>query len=70
MAGTVPPLFAITDDDHAGYVAVADYTFLLLMVFLVATRIFTRWYIVRYIKADDALLFLAAVWTRTSFPRP
>lgn len=61
MAGTLPPLFAITEDDHAGYVAVASYTFLVLMCCLVATRVFTRWYIVRYIKFDDAVLIVAAV---------
>jgi hypothetical protein len=61
MAGTLPPLFAITEDDHAGYVAVASYTFLVLMGCLVATRVFTRWYVVRYIKFDDAVLTVAAV---------
>jgi hypothetical protein len=61
MAGTIPPFFVITDDDHAGYVAVASYTFLLLMGFLVTTRIFTRWYVVRDIKVDDAILVVAAV---------
>ena len=61
MAGTLPPLFTITPDDHAGYIAVASYTFLVLMVCLVATRVFTRWYVVRYVKFDDVLLTIAAV---------
>jgi hypothetical protein len=61
MAGTLPPLFTITSDDHAGYIAVSLYTFMVLMVCLVVTRVFTRWYVVRYIKLDDALLSLAAV---------
>jgi hypothetical protein len=61
MAGTLPPLFTITPDDHAGYVAVASYTFLVLMVCLVATRIFTRWWVVRYVKFDDGVLTAAAV---------
>jgi hypothetical protein len=61
MSGQLPPLFAITPDDHAGYVAVASYTFLVLMICLVATRVFTRWYVVRFIKFDDAVLTGAAV---------
>lgn len=61
MAGTLPPLFAITDDDHGGYVCVASYTLLILMVLLVVTRVFTRWYVVKFIKADDILLMVAAV---------
>jgi hypothetical protein len=61
MSGQLPPLFAITPDDHAGYVAVANYTFLVLMLCLVATRVFTRWYVVRFIKFDDAVLTGAAV---------
>jgi hypothetical protein len=61
MAGTLPPLFTITPDDHAGYIAVSLYTFVVLMVCLVVTRVFTRWYVVRYIKMDDILLSLAAV---------
>jgi hypothetical protein len=61
MSGQLPPLFAITPDDHAGYVAVASYTFLVLMLCLVATRVFTRWYVVRFIKFDDAVLTGAAV---------
>lgn len=60
-AGTLPPLFVITDDDHAGYVCVALYTLLILMVVTVVARLFTRWYIVRYIKSDDILLALAVV---------
>jgi hypothetical protein len=61
MAGTLPPLFTISDDDHGGYVAVASYTLLILMIGLVVTRVFTRWYIVRSIKADDYFLVVAAV---------
>jgi len=60
MAGTLPPLFAITDDDHGGYVCVASYTLLILTVLLVVTRVFTRWYVVKFIKADDVLLMVAA----------
>jgi hypothetical protein len=61
MAGTLPPLFTITDDDHGGYVCVASYTLLILMVLLVVTRILTRWYVVKFVKADDVLLVVAAV---------
>lgn len=68
MAGTLPPLFIITPDDHAGYVAVASYTFLVLMVFLVVTRVFTRWYVVRQIKTDDGILSVAAVRTYPHVP--
>jgi hypothetical protein len=66
MAGTLPPLFTISDDDHGGYVAVAAYTLLVLMVVLVATRVFTRWYVVKFIKADDVLLTFAAVRNESS----
>ena len=61
MAGTLPPLFAISNDDHSGYVAVTLYTLVALMVLLVATRVFTRWYIVRSVKLEDLLLIVAAV---------
>jgi hypothetical protein len=60
-AGVLPPLFEITDDDHGGYVCVALYTLLILMVVTVVARVFTRWYIVRFIKSDDILLVLAVV---------
>jgi hypothetical protein len=63
MSGTLPPLFIITDDDHGGYVAVTLYTLLVLMVLLVATRVFSRWYVVKSIKFDDILLMGAAVRT-------
>lgn len=61
MAGTLPPLFAITDDDHGGYAAVVAYTLLVLMLGVTGTRVFTRWYVVRSIKFDDYLLLAAAV---------
>ena len=61
MSGTLPPLFTITDDDHGGYVAVTLYTLLVLMVLLVTTRVFTRWYVVKTIKLDDVFLMLATV---------
>jgi hypothetical protein len=60
-AGTLPPLFKITEHDHGGYVCVAAYTLLILMILLVTTRVFTRWYVVKFIKADDVLLMVAAV---------
>jgi hypothetical protein len=61
MSGTLPPLFTITDHDHGGYVAVTLYTLLVLMVLLVSTRVFTRWYVVKSIKLDDVFLILATV---------
>jgi hypothetical protein len=61
MSGTLPPLFTISNNDHSGYVAVTLYTLLVLMVLLVATRVFTRWYVVKSIKLDDVFLILAAV---------
>lgn len=61
MAGTIPPLFDITENDHGGYVAVTGYTLLILTLGVVVTRVFTRWYIVRSIKADDYFLIAAAV---------
>jgi hypothetical protein len=69
MSGTLPPLFIITDDDHGGYVAVTLYTLLVLMVLLVTTRVFTRWYVVKTIKLDDVFLMLAAVRNQSPFPR-
>ena len=60
-AGVLPPLFVISDTDHGGYVCVALYMLLILMIVTVGARIFTRWYIVRFIRADDILLVLAVV---------
>ncbi|OJJ50177.1 hypothetical protein ASPZODRAFT_128795 [Penicilliopsis zonata CBS 506.65] len=59
MAGTLPPIFPITADDHGGYVAVSVYTLLCLTLVLVVARLFTRWYIARVIHADDILLGVA-----------
>jgi hypothetical protein len=67
-AGTLPPLFVITDEDHGGYVCVALYTLLILMLVTVVARLFTRWYIVRFVKSDDILLALAMV--RNFKPQP
>ncbi|KAJ5740782.1 hypothetical protein N7493_000654 [Penicillium malachiteum] len=61
MAGTLPPLFAISDEDHGGYVAVAVYTLLVLSIFVLVTRLSTRWYIGRVIHADDILLAASAI---------
>lgn len=61
MAGTQPPLFTISDNDHGGYVAVAVYTFLSLMLVTVAARLVSRWYIARVTQVDDILLGTAAV---------
>ena len=61
MSGALPPLFIITDVDHAGYVAVTLYTLLVLMVLLVTTRIFIRWYVVTSFRLDDIFLMLGAV---------
>ncbi|KAJ5113648.1 hypothetical protein N7456_002182 [Penicillium angulare] len=61
MAGTLPPLFEISDEDHGGYVAVAVYTLLVLSIFIVVTRLFTRWYIGRVIHSDDILLGASAL---------
>ncbi|RHZ70311.1 hypothetical protein CDV55_106498 [Aspergillus turcosus] len=56
MAGTLPPLFPISDEDHSGYVAVTVYTLLSLTVATVLVRLFTRWYIARVVYTDDILL--------------
>ncbi|KAH1284734.1 hypothetical protein KXW28_000846 [Aspergillus fumigatus] len=56
MAGTLPPLFPISDEDHSGYVAVTVYTLLSLTVTTVFVRLFTRWYIARDVYSDDVLL--------------
>lgn len=61
MAGTLPPLFEITNDDHAGYAAVASYTLLALTAVIAATRLSARWFIGRIIHPDDILLAIAAV---------
>jgi hypothetical protein len=67
MSGTLPPLFTISDNDHGGYVAVTLYTLLILMVLLVTTRVFTRWYVVKSIKLDDVFLILSAVRNQSSY---
>jgi hypothetical protein len=56
MAGRLPPLFPISDEDHSGYVAVTVYTLLSLTVTTVFVRLFTRWYIARVVYPDDILL--------------
>lgn len=67
MAGTLPPLFEITADDHGGYGAVAIYTLLALTVVIVSTRLSTRWFIGRVIHPDDILLGISLV--RSSLSR-
>ncbi|KAJ5660053.1 hypothetical protein N7507_006504 [Penicillium longicatenatum] len=59
MAGTLPPLFEISDEDHGGYAAVTVYTLLALTIVVVLTRLFSRWYIGRVIHSDDVLLAAA-----------
>lgn len=67
-AGTLPPLFVITDTDHGGYVCVVLYSILILMLLLVATRIYTRYYVLKLFRIDDYFLILAAVrLLRSSF---
>lgn len=61
MAGTVPPIFPITDDDHGGYVCVVSYTLVALTVVTVVARLSTRWYIGRLVMPDDILLAVATV---------
>ncbi|KAJ5777460.1 hypothetical protein N7520_000706 [Penicillium odoratum] len=61
MAGTLPPLFEISDDDHGGYAAVTVYTLLALTIVVVLTRLFSRWYIGRVIHLDDILLAAATL---------
>jgi hypothetical protein len=65
MAGTLPPLFPISDEDHSGYVAVTVYTLLSLTVTTVFVRLFTRWYIARDVYSDDVLLTGATVSSST-----
>ncbi|KAJ5698924.1 hypothetical protein N7462_000929 [Penicillium macrosclerotiorum] len=62
MAGTLPPLFEISDDDHGGYGAVSVYTLLALTLVVVVTRLSTRWFIGRIIHSDDILLAAAALF--------
>ncbi|KAJ5939531.1 hypothetical protein N7466_002665 [Penicillium verhagenii] len=61
MAGTLPPFFEISDEDHGGYVAVTVYTLLSLTICVVLTRLFSRWYIGRVLHADDILLAAATL---------
>lgn len=61
MAGTLPPLFEITADDHGGYAAVASYTLLALTLVIVTVRLSTRWFLSRVVHADDILLGVATV---------
>ncbi|KAJ5219696.1 hypothetical protein N7468_008900 [Penicillium chermesinum] len=62
MAGTLPPLFEITEDDHAGYAAVTAYTLLALTIVVVVTRLAARWFIGRIIYSDDILLGMATLF--------
>ncbi|KAJ6103055.1 hypothetical protein N7486_005482 [Penicillium sp. IBT 16267x] len=61
MAGTLPPLFEISDEDHGGYAVVTVYTLLALTIVIVLTRLFSRWYIGRIIHSDDILLAAATL---------
>lgn len=61
MAGTLPPLFEITQEDHGGYAAVASYTLLALTLVIVTVRLFTRWFLSRVLHVDDYLLGIATV---------
>jgi hypothetical protein len=61
MAGTLPPIFVISDDEHGGYAAVALYTLLTLTVIIVATRLSARYYIGKIIQTDDYLITSATV---------
>lgn len=54
-------MFEITADDHRGYVCVVLYILLILMILLVVTRVFTRWYVVKFWRWDDIALVVAAV---------
>lgn len=65
MAGTLPPLFEITADDHGGYGAVAVYTLLALTIVIVSTRLSTRWFIGRVVHPDDILLGISLVRSST-----
>lgn len=56
MAGTLPPLFDIPDDDEGGYAAVAVYTLLALTLVIVVARLSTRWYIGGVLHSDGILL--------------
>ncbi|OKL59749.1 hypothetical protein UA08_04917 [Talaromyces atroroseus] len=61
QAGTLPPIFTISDEDHGGYTAVAVYTLLALTVFVVVTRLSARYYIGKVVQIDDYLLAGATV---------
>lgn len=67
MAGTLPPLFEITADDHGGYGAVAVYTLLALTIVIVSTRLSTRWFIGRVVHPDDILLGISLVRSSPSY---
>ena len=69
MAGTLPPLFEITDDDHGGYAAVTLYTLLALALVVVGARLSTRWVIGRVIHPDDILLAAATVSIDPTHPK-
>lgn len=61
MAGTLPPLFDITDSDEGGYAAVAVYTLLALTLVIVVARLSARWYIGGVLHSDDILLAVSTV---------
>ncbi|KAJ5149715.1 hypothetical protein N7448_001293 [Penicillium atrosanguineum] len=62
MAGTLPPLFDITDSDEGGYAAVAVYTLLALTLVIVVARLSTRWYIGGVLHSDDILLAVSTLF--------
>ncbi|KAJ5665958.1 uncharacterized protein N7477_008406 [Penicillium maclennaniae] len=62
MAGTLPPLFDITDSDEGGYAAVAVYTLLVLTLVMVLARLSTRWYIGGVLHSDDILLAISTLF--------
>lgn len=70
MAGTLPPLFDITDDDEGGYAAVAVYTLLALTLVMVIARLSTRWYIGGALHSDDILLGVSTVCDDLARPIP
>lgn len=68
MAGTLPPLFDIPDDDEGGYAAVAVYTLLALTLVIVVARLSTRWYIGGVLHSDGILLGVSTVCVDLAYP--
>lgn len=60
QAGVLPPLRQATATNHGPYLISASYTFVILMIIVVLSRLISR-YLVMEPSLDDLFIFLAAI---------